>query len=168
MQKSSWMLLGVVAALGAFLAFAYVSSHSDPGPMTETQANALLDTLKDAVARKDANAILATISPAPETRIKDMTPDRLRGLLSQGFRYSEQMDAQTANVHFQGGDTEASLEYDLTIHNTLPGVISNRPYHVNMTLRPVETPHFLGLYHTKEWKIIGATADGPDVGSYME
>ena len=168
MQKSSWMMLGVVAALGAFLAFAYISSRADPGPLTEAQANVLLDTLKDAVQRKDANAILATISPAPETRIKDMTPDQLRGLLMQGFRYSEQVDAQTSNVHFQGGETEAALDYDLTIHNTMQGMASSRPYHVTMTLRPVETPHFLGLYHTKEWKITGATADGPDVGSYTE
>ncbi len=168
MQKSSWMMLGAVAALGAFLLFAYVSSHSDPGPLTEAQGNALLDTIRDAVARKDANTILATISPDPATRIKEMSADKLRGLLYQAFRGAEKLDAQTTNVKFQGGDCEASMEYDLTIHHNTASTVTPYPFHVTMQLRPVDTPHFLGLYHTKEWKITGAQADGPDIGSFME
>ena len=161
-------MLAAVAALGAFLTFAYISGRSDPGPLTEAQGRALLDTLKDAVARKDANAILATISPEPGTRIKEMSPDKLRGLLYQAFHNVEKLDAETANVKFQGGETDASMEYDLTIHNTIQSAVSDWKYHITMTLRPVETPHFLGLIHTKEWKITGAQADGPDLGAFME
>lgn len=160
--------MGVVAALSAFLLFGYIASHNAPGPMTETQANGMLDTLKEAVAHKNANAILALVSPDPETRIKDMSPDKLRTLLFQAFRNADNLDAQTANVKFQGGEESASLEYDLTIHHTMQSAVSEYKYHIMMQMRPIDASHFLGLYHTKEWRITGAQADGPDLGGFME
>ena len=107
-------------------------------------------------------------TPEPDTRIKEMSPDKLRGLLNLAFRNADSLDAQTKNVKFQGGEDSASLDYDLTIHNTMQSATSEYKFHVTMQMRPVDAPHFLGLYHTKEWRITGAQADGPDVGSYME
>ena len=164
-------MLGIVACLCAFLTLAYVSSHSIPGPMTETQANALLDTLKDAVTRRDANAILATISPDPETRVAGMSPEKLRNVLFQAFHSldsGETLTAQTKNVKFQGGEDSATMDYDLSLPHAMQQMVGEHVYHVTMQLRPVDAPHFLGLYHTREWRITGAQTDATELNSFME
>ena len=169
MQKSSWMMLLGVAALAGLLAFAYITSHSGPGPLTETQAHSLLESLKDAMRRKDVNGILSAVSPEPETRIANMSPDKLRAVLQMAFRSTDDLDAQTKDVVFQGGDASASMEFDLNVRNTVQnGAASHWTAHVTLQMRPVDVPQFLGLYHTKEWRIVGAISDGPDLSGFGE
>ena len=169
MQKSSWTMLGVAAALMAFLLFAYITSHNEPPPLTAAQANAMLKTMQDAAERKDVNTIMGYVAPDAETRIADLSPNQLRTFLSRAFYGAGSVKTNTSNITFAGGKDEAVLGFDMRVGNNVQDMSSDDWHgHVMLHLRPVAIPKFLGLYHAKEWRITSGTTNGTSPASFVE
>ena len=123
--------------------------------------------MEAAFRRKDANAILAFISPASGTRVANLSHDQLRLLLVRYFRNSDHLSANLNNYAFASGDADATLQFDLIVHND--GSDSrNQDYtgHITLHFKRVENPHLLGLYQTKEWRIAAAESTGFDISTF--
>jgi hypothetical protein len=145
----------------------YLVTKGGPGPITQEEAIEMTQKMEQAFRAKNANGILAYINPAPETRIANINQDQLRVLLVRYFRNSDHVSAELKNYAFTGADTEATLQFDLTVHND--GSDSRKEDysgHITLHLRKVDIPQFFGLYQAKEWRITGAESTGADLAGF--
>lgn len=167
MRKSSWVILGVCLILAALLGFIYVRSQPVSETLTQPEAEQMLHQMQDAVAQKNVGGIMEYIAPDPETRIANLNQDQLRLLIARGLRNSGRPQAIVSNIVFAGGTGEATLAFDLVVKDDRPDSVSDRyTGHITLHLRRVEVSHLLGLFHTKEWRIVGADTTGPDLSNF--
>ena len=167
MRKSSWIILGICAALIAGLVYAYATAGPPAGPMTRPQAVDMLHTLQKGVAQKHVGLITGCISPAPDVVIANLHPEQLRYLLVRAFRNSGKLHAECNNISFTSTDQDATVGFDLLIQDIDSGMIADDyTGRVTLRLRRVDVSHLLGLYHTKEWLVVSADTTGKDPGTY--
>jgi hypothetical protein len=167
MQKRSWIILCVCLFIAAALGIFYLETRGGSGPLTQEQAIEITQNMERAFRAKNANGILAYMAPSSETRIAGVSQDQLRLLLVRYFRNSNRVSADLNNYAFSGGDTDATLQFDLTVHNDGTDSRSDDyKGHITVHLRRVEVPRLLGLYQAKEWRITGAESTGADLGGF--
>ena len=167
MQRRSWIILTICIVLALGLFAAYVATQSGTEKLTQEQAIDFTQKMEVAFRNKNANGVLAYIAPASDTRITNLTQDQLHVLLVRYFRNSDRVSADLKNYLFLGGDSDATLQFDLVVHND--GADSRKEdytAHINCHLRRVPVPHLLGLYQTKEWRISGIESTGPDLATF--
>ena len=169
MQRRSWILLGICAALLFCLGLAYYLSNTPPPTLTQAQAERMLETLNTAVRRKDVNTMMDYVSPEPETRLAGLRPDQLRMMLARAFRSTGALEPQTSNVTFADQGDKATLDFDLKVNSRESDMLST-PYsgHITLKLTRVSILRLLGLFHTQEWRIAGAEHTGRDLTSFGE
>ena len=93
--------------------------------------------------------------------------DLFLGMMSLALLLIERVSADLKNYLFVGGDNDASLQFDLVVHND--GSDSRKEdytAHITCHLRRISVPHLLGLYQTKEWRITGLESTGPDLSAF--
>jgi len=169
MRKTSWIVLGVCVVLVLCLGAAYILTRTTPDSLNKDRAALIITQMQNAVKHRDVNTIMSYVSSDPETRIAGLEPDRMRRLLASALHRMESPRADVTGLAMTGGgDTdEATLSFDLTVHNDGPGqVVVDYTGHVTLELKRVDVPHLFGLYHTREWRIIGGTQNGPDITSW--
>jgi len=167
MKRQSWIILTVCLLIVAGLGVFYLMTRGGPGPLTQDEAIEMTQKMERAFSAKNANGILAYINPAPDTKIANINQDQLRVLLGRYFRNSDRVSAELKNYTFASGDTDATLQFDLTVHND--GVDSRKEDytgHITLHLKKVDVPRLLGLYQAKEWRIIGAESTGADLSTF--
>ena len=167
MKRRSWIILAVCVLLGVGLVAAFLLSQNGPGRLSQQGAVEITQQMESAFQHKNANGILAHISPASDTRIASINQDQLRLLLVRYFRSSDRLSAEMKNYVFAGGDADATLQFDLAVHNDGPDS-RKEDYagHITLHLRRVEVPHLLGLYQTKEWRVTAAETTGPELSAF--
>ena len=169
MRKSSWVALGICVVLAVGLAFAYTLSRSSSETLTREEALALVNTMKEAATHKDVNTIMSYVATDPETRVVNVNPDQLRLLIARAFRSAGKIRPEIAHFSFAGGPNEATMEFDLTVFNDHgDGVSQDYQGHIILKLRRLEMSHLLGLYQTREWRIVGGSSTGPDLNNFGE
>lgn len=167
MKRQSWIILVVCLLIAAGLGAFYLVTRGGAGPLTQEDAIAITQKMEHSFRSKNANGILAFISPAPETKIANINQDQLRVLLVRYFRNSDHVSADLQNYTFSGGDTDATLQFDLTVHNdSSDSRKEDYTGHITLHLRKIEVPKLLGLYQAKEWRITGAETTGADLAGF--
>ncbi len=156
MRKSSWVILGICFVMLFGLGFAYIASQQSPQTLTREDGEKIIKTMQEAVAHKNTGKIMDYVDIAPGTKVGGINADQLRVMIARALHQMEQPRADTTNFAFSGGTGEAKIEFDLTVHSDGPDKDSV-PYtgHITLNLKRVEVPHLLGLYQTKEWRIVG-------------
>jgi hypothetical protein len=164
MRKSSWIVLGISVALVVCLGCAYLLTRSTPETLTKEQAAQIIKEMQEAVRHKNVNAIMAYVSPDPDTKVAGLDQEHMRRLLVGALHRMDDPRADVANLVFAGGTDDATISCDVAVHNDGPNQsIVDYIGHVTLQLKRVDVAHLFGLYHTKEWRIVGGTQDGPDV-----
>lgn len=167
MQRRSWILLAICAVLAGFLAWAYIGTQSPPPTLTQQQTTQMLDTMRQAVAKKNINGILAYIAPQPDVKIAGLNQDQLRMMLARAFRGTGKLNAEYSNLVFTGGTDDATAEFDLIVTEQAPGMVAeDYKGHITLQLKRLDVPRFLGLFQTKEWRIVGAESTGPNLSNF--
>jgi len=167
MRKSSWVAIAVCVVLAAFLAFAYLWTPSSPETLTQQDGNQIVDKLKDAVAHKNADEIMAFVSPDPDTKIAGLNQDQLRLMLMRAFHNSGTLKADVSNVALVSVRNEATLAFDVVVKDSTPDMLAgDYTGRITLHLRRMEIPHLMGLLHAKEWRIVGAETTGPDPSAF--
>ncbi len=167
MKQRSWMILAVCLLLGCALFAVFLITRSSAPQLTQEEAIDVTRKVEFAFRHKNANGILMYIAPLPDTRIANINPDQLHVLLVRYFRNSDRVGADMSHYVFASTDSDATLQFDLVVHND--GADSRKEDysgHITLHLRRVEVPQMLGLYQTKEWRIVGAETTGPDLSSF--
>lgn len=165
MRKSSWAVLGVCALLLFGLGFAYMLSRASNDTLTRDQAAQIVQKMQDAVARKDVGTIMNYIDPSPETRVASLNQDQLRIMIGRALHAMKNPRADVSNLAFAGGvDSDATLDFDLDVKNGDTDY-NALPYkgHIALHLKRVDVPHLLGLYQTKEWRVVSGSTTGPQL-----
>jgi hypothetical protein len=169
MRKSSWILLGVCLVLALGLGVAYLLSRPAQEGLTQEQATQMVREMQAAVAKKDVNGIMRYVAPGAEPRLARMRPDQLRVLLMRAFRESGRLTATCDNFAFQTSGEEATLEFDLSVtHQDTGFTAEDYNGRITLNLQRVEAPRFLGLFKTKEWRIVEAQTTGKDPSTIGE
>lgn len=163
MRKSSWIMLGVCGALVLVLGVAYILSRSTDTSLTREQAAQIVQKMQDAVAHKDVSTIMSYIDPNPETKVANVNQDTLRILLARALRSMNNPRADVTNLAFAGGDTgDATMDFDLDVKQTGSDYNAfDYKGHITLHLKRVDVPHLLGLYQTREWRIVSGSTTGP-------
>ena len=170
MRKSSWAVLGVCALLLFGLGFAYMLSRTSGDTLTREQAAQVVQKMQDAVARKDTGAIMDFIDPNPETKVAGLNQDQLRMMVGRALHSMQNPRADVSNLAFAGGtDGDATLDFDLAVKQSGKDFsASDYSGHISLHLKRVDVPHLLGLYQTKEWRVVTGTTNGPQPGDFGE
>jgi len=167
MQKRSWILLGVCGLILFVLGIAYLNSQNASETLTQEQATHMLDTMKSAVEHKSVSTLMGFIAPSSDTRIANLNPDQLRGLLARAFHQAGPFQANFSNETFQSNGADATLDFDLAVTQKLDGGVGNDYRgHITLHYQRVAVPHLFGLFHSKEWRIVRAESSGPDPTSF--
>lgn len=167
MQRKSWILLVVCAVLAGFLAWAYIGTKAPPPTLTQTGTVQMLDNMRQAVAKKNINGILAYIAPQPDVKIAELTQDQLRMMLTRAFRGSGKLNAEYSNLVFTGGADAATAEFDLLVTETASGMVAeDYKGHITLHLKRLDVPRLLGLFQAKEWRIVSAESTGPNLANF--
>jgi hypothetical protein len=167
MKRRSWIILAACVLLAVGFVIVFLVTQNGSERLTEQGAIDMMHKVETAFRKKDANGVLAYISPTPDTRIASINQDQLRLLLVRYFRSSDNVSGEMKNYAFTPGDTDATLQFDLVVHNNGPDS-RKEDYsgHITLHLRRVEIPHLLGLYQTKEWRIASAETTGPELSTF--
>ena len=167
MKRQSWIVVIVCAVMILGLVGAYIISQSGSPQFSQQDAIDMTQKMNAAFRNKNVSGILAYIAPTPDVKVAGISQDQLRVLLSRYFRNSDRVSADLKNYVFASGDGEATLQFDLAVHND--GADSRKvDYggHITLHIRRVEVPQMLGLYGTKEWRISSVESTGPDLSSF--
>ena len=169
MRKSSWIVLGIGMLLGIGLGFAYLLSHTGPENLTEADAVKMINRMQEAATHKDVGTIMSYISSTSDTKITNLNTDQLRLMLAHALRSANHVRPDVSHIAFHGGLGEASVDFDLIVFNEDKNM-SSKDYegHITLNLRRIDVPHLLGLYQTKEWRVVGGSTTGPDPASWLE
>jgi hypothetical protein len=161
MKKSSWIVLIVCGVLTCLLVFLYVQSSRPAPEMSPARMAVMLDSMKQAVVRKNVSALMSYVDQSGDTRITSLNPDQLRILLNRAFRQSENLVPTYDNLSVHQDGSEEIAEFDLSMNQQMQDAIAHdyNKLHIKLHLHLVEVPHLLGLYHTKEWKISRAESN---------
>jgi hypothetical protein len=166
-KRSSWIILGICILLVIGLIGAYFASQTSSTTLTKAQALQMVEKMQEALRHKNVNAIMSYIAPGPDTRIANVNQDQLRGILAHYIRNADSLRAEIRDPAFSSGDSEAVLEFDLTVYNNgQDSVKEDYKGHITLHLKRVEITHLLGMYKTKEWRIVGAETTGPTLDNF--
>ena len=166
MKRSSWIVLIICAVLAICLLLLFFSSQGAPEQLTQEEALRITQKMQTAFEHKNVNGIMEYIAPQNGAKIANISQDKLRFMLARYFRSSDRLSAELKNYAFAAGNGEASLQFDLVIHND--GSDSRKEDyagHITLHLRRVDSPHLMGLYQTKEWRITSAETTGPELST---
>ena len=167
MQKRSVVILAVCVLIGAGLFAAFILSQKPSGRLTEQDAVAMVERMEQAFRNKNANDVMAFVAPGSDTKVAGATPDQFRLLLVRYFRNSDHVSADMKNYQFAPGDAEATLQFDIVVHNDASDSHrENYGGHVTVRLRNTEIPQVMGLFRTKEWRVTGVESTGPDLSTF--
>jgi hypothetical protein len=168
MRKSSWIVLGICAALILCLGFAYLVTRSTtPELLTREKATAMIGQMQEAVKHKNINAIMSYVCPDPDTKVAGLDQDHIRKMLVGAFHVMKDPVADVTNLTFTGGNEEAQVAFDLAVRNDAPGQTStDYNGHVALDLKRVDVTRVFGLFHTKEWRIVNGSQTGPDLTAW--
>ena len=170
MKRSSWIILSLCIVLAGSLVAIYRLSQAGNGPLTETQARAMVQTMQTAVAHKNVNVIMDHITTEGDAKIVNLKRDQLRLLLARAFRSAQDLRADVTNFRYEGGTgDDATMHFDLALTHDEAGLHAD-VYSGNITLhmRRMEVPHLFGLYSAHEWRIVGADTTGVDPSTFGE
>jgi hypothetical protein len=149
------------------LVFLYVQSQQKPPEMTQSRIESMLDKMKNAVARKDVKTLMSFVDQSPETKVSKLNVDQLRLLLSRAFTNSDELTANYRGLTVQSDGDDATAGFDLSVLHHLSGATADDyNAHIILHLKRIEEPRLLGLYHVREWKIVRADTNGPDLNNY--
>ena len=167
MRKSSWIVLGICAALIISLATAYILSQTGPDTLTQQQAEGMVKEMQVAVRHKNLNTLMAYLAPNDDIRVANLHPDQIRVLLARAFQAMKEPRAEVTNLTYAGGVKDATLAFDLAIHNDGPDhTATDYTGHITLQLQRVSVPHLLGLYRTREWRIVAGSTTGLDPSNF--
>ena len=167
MRKSSWIVLGICAALIFGLAAAYFLSQTGSENLTRQQAESMVKEMQVAVRHKNVNTLMSYLAPSDDLRIANLHPDQIRVLLAHAFQAMPEPRAEVNNLTFVGGAKDATVGFDLVVHNDGPNQVGiDYTGHITLQLQRVPVPHLLGLYRTREWRIVGGSTTGPDPSAF--
>jgi hypothetical protein len=167
MRKSSWIVLALCGVLVLCLGFAYMVSRQTPQPLTKETTEAMVQQMQEAVKHKNINTIMSFVSPDPDTKVAGLDQDHIRRMLASAFHMMQEPRADVNNLNFIGGTDEATVDFDLSVHNDGPGQqVTDYKGHVTLQIRRVDVPHLMGLYHTREWRIVDGSQTGPDLTTW--
>ena len=167
MRKSSWMILAICGILTICLGFGYFVSKQKQPDLNQQNAEKMLQTMSEAVNKKDIGALLQYISSASDTKIANMKLDQLRIMLARGFRNTGKLVSTPSNIVLDPHYGEANLDFDLVVKSEDGNVVSDiYAGHITLKLRKIEVSHLLGLYHIAEWRIVGAEHTGRELDSF--
>lgn len=167
MQKRSWIVLGICIVLSMSLGFAYVLTRPEPETLTAEQANQILQGMQEAVVRKSVNGVMAYITPDSDAKIANLKTGQLRLLFAEAFRNSGQLRAECKNIAFKPSAPDTNLEFDLVIKQETANMQSeDYSGHITLHMRRVDVPRLFGLFHAKEWRIVGAETTGKDPSTF--
>jgi hypothetical protein len=164
MKRSSWIVLGVCVVLVIGLVAGYFLSQGGTTTLTQEDAIKMVEKMEEGLRHKNVNAIMGYIAPEAGTRIANVNQDQLRGMLAHYFRNSDSLRADLKNYTFIDSTQEPTLQFDLTVYNN--GSDSEKidyQGHITLHLKRTDVSHLLGLYQTKEWRIVGAETSGPNL-----
>lgn len=164
MKKSSWIILSLCIVLAGSLVTIWRLSQMGGGTLTEAQARSMIQTMQDAVAHKNVNAIMSYIAPEGENKIVNLQPDQLRALLARAFYNAQGLSADVSHFTFAGGaGEEATAQFDLVLSHDEGGMKSEMyTGQITLHLHRVDVPHLFGLYSTHDWRIVAAETTGPN------
>ena len=167
MKRSSWIVLIVSGIMALGLLMLFFLSQGAPEQLTQEDAIQITRKMQTAFEHKNVNGIMDYIAPQNGGRIANISVDKLRFMLVRYFRSSDKLSADLKNYAFAGTNGEASLQFDLIMHNDGPDS-RKEDYagHITLHLRRVDSPHLLGLYQTKEWRITSAETTGPELSTF--
>lgn len=169
MKRSSWIALAICMLAAIALAILFVTSNRSPERLSQGDAVAIVEKMQEQFAAKNATGILAYLSPASDTRIAGVSPDQLRALLVRYFHNSNRLSAKTSNYAFTGGDTDATLVFDLVVNNEAPDSrAEDYTGKITLHLRRVDVPQMFGIVQSKEWRIVGAETTGQELSTFGE
>ena len=86
----------------------------------------------------------------------------------EAFSQSDQSLRQsTPGLVLHNDGDESTAEFDLkVVHHMAAATGDDYSGHIVLHLKQVEVGHLLGLYHSREWKIVRADSNGPDISNY--
>lgn len=165
MQKNSIIALVACLLITALLGTSYLLTRSGDQPLTTERAEEILHHLKEGVAHHDVNAIMSQIDQDPETRIANASTAQLRLLLSRGLQAMKHPHAETDGLAVStsnGGDkSDGTIEFNLRVTQTdQDNEALDYRGRITLHLKRMEVPHLLGLYKTREWRIVGGSTTG--------
>jgi hypothetical protein len=167
MRKSSWIVLGICALLIFGLVTAYFLSQAGPDTLTQPVAESMVKEMQTAVRHKSVNTIMSYLAPSEDLRIANLRPEQIRTLLARAFQAMPEPRAEVNNLTFAGGDHDATVGFDLVIHNDgRDHTAVDYSGHITLQLQRVAVPHLMGLYTTREWRIVGGSTTGPDPSNF--
>lgn len=130
MRRSSWVVVGVIVALVAALAYARMAGR--PELSDEEQIQALLTKGRLAIERKNLKDALSCISPSYSDSA-GMKYDALRLQAASAFQERGQYEALLENTALDVKDRRAHVEVDVTL-TLVSGGQRNRLYSGRMGL----------------------------------
>ena len=167
MKRSSWIVLIVSAVLALGLLMLFLASQGSPEQITQEEAIQMTRKMQTAFEHKNVNGIMDYIAPQNGGKIANISQDKLRFMLVRYFRSSDKLSSDLKNYAFAGANGEASLQFDLVMHNdSADSRKEDFAGHITLHLRRVDSPHLLGLYQTKEWRITSAESTGPELSTF--
>ena len=170
MKRSSWIILSLCIVLAGSLVAIYRLSQTGTGPLTEAQARQMVQTMQNAVAKKNVGTIMGYITTENDAKIVNLKQDQLRLLLARAFRNAQEMHADVNHFTFEGGTKDdATAQFDLALTHDEPGLHADvYSGQITLHLHRMEVPHLFGLYSAHEWRIIGAETTGVDPSIFGE
>ncbi len=110
---------------------------------------------------------MSFVDQSSDVRVSRMNYDQLRLMLSRAFSNSDQLEADYSNLTLRDNGDEAIAEFDLKVLHHMAGA-NGDDYngHIVLHLKRVEVGHMMGLYHSREWRVIRADTNGPDLNNY--
>lgn len=163
MRRSSWIVLGICIILILCLGSAYLMSQRGAQTLGRAEAETMLKQMRMAVRHKDAGAIMEYIATGDDVKIDSMRPEQIRLLLVKAFRSMDDPNAEVTNIAYTGTDREATLIFDLKLHNDGPD-LNSIPYdgRITLNLQRTTVSHWFGISKTLEWRIVNASTTGQD------
>jgi ketosteroid isomerase-like protein len=133
--------------------------------MDRAEAERFLRSGQALLAAGDTNGLLDLFTP--DSRVLGSTPDKLRAAISAAMQElnGRRLTAEVRNITVKQENDSAFLTLDLDLNEKQKAAaIHYFTSHLNLTLKKVPASHWLGLYHTADWKISQLDAD-PSFGN---
>jgi len=144
-----WVLLGT-------------SKNRGPDKMDQQSADAFLQSGRRMLEAGDSDGIMNLF--APDSKILGTDPDSIRSALVTAIEemHGRPLTAVIRNLSVTQQPGTSFVTFDIDIDERQKGAaIHYFTSHVNLTLKKMETAHWLGIYRTTDWKITQMDADPP-------
>lgn len=161
-RSSCFALVCAVVAFAALGILFLASQDRGAGPMGPAEAERFLRSGQEMLAAGDTNGIMSLFTA--DCRVLGAETERLRASLAAAVQEmnGRPLTAVIRNLTVKQENGSAFLMFDLDLNEKQKdAAIHYFTSHLNLTLKKVETSHWLGLYRTTDWKISQLDADPP-------